>query len=140
MSVIYWHYFVLYDIIKYTMKRTSSENAHGQAWSRYEDLIAYPEGGRGYQHETLSLVEFAQVLKWQAEAMVHNLGLLGLAPPQSLVEMLAQDDQDLMNIQMRQQFTWGEIGDVVVDLGFDYLQDAYALTSMKDPGERSSSE
>ncbi len=111
-----------------------------QAAERYDNLIAYPEGGLGYEHEVLSLQEFAWVMKQQAAAMAHNLAILKKDIPPNLTEMLELNDVDLHNVQVRQKFTWGEMGDVLIDAGFDYLQDAYTLTSANAPDSRSPSE
>lgn len=111
-----------------------------QVTERYDNLIAYPEGGLGYEHDVLSLQEFAWVMKQQAAAMAHNLTILKRDIPPSVTEILELDDVDLHNIQLRKGFTWGEIGDFLDGITHDYLREAYALTSANALGASSPSE
>lgn len=107
---------------------------------RYDNLIAYPEGGLGYEDNVLSREQFAWTVKHHAAVMAHNLAILKKSMPTSLREMLVVSEADLCVVQLRKQFTWGDIGDLLDDMTLQYLREAYADTSTDEPGASMPSE
>lgn len=125
-----------------THSHEAERREHGmlRARDRYDDLIAYPEGGRDYEHEELTPNEFAWVMQQHTAEVSRNLELLGKRIPKALQEAQVWQATDLITIQLRRHFTWGVIGSLLDDLTIQYLREAYADTSVHEPGARAPSE
>lgn len=92
--------------------------------SRYDDLIAYPEGGLSYSEDKMTPMEYYYCIKHHADALEHNMKILHIAAPPLLTEVQALSYAEMCGIAEQHSLRWRDIGDVLIDLGFDYFEDA----------------
>ncbi|HCH34473.1 MAG: hypothetical protein UY35_C0008G0018 [Candidatus Saccharibacteria bacterium GW2011_GWC2_48_9] len=78
---------------------------------RYDNLIAFPEGGMDYDEEVLSAEALYYSFEQAAVGMQHVLQLIGYTIPPQVTDILADIDRSsYVRIQQTHRITWGQIG------------------------------
>jgi len=82
--------------------------------ARYDNLIAFPEGGMDYDEEVLSAEALHYAFEQAAVGLQHMLQFIGHTIPPQVMDILTDTDRSsYVRIQQTHRVTWGQIGEVL---------------------------